>query len=375
MVLEDPLWQDGNDYPARLDRQFIEDVFDVEGVIKPAGGALKVSPRAAGANMSVDVAAGRAVVRGDDEANQGHYRVISTAVENLPVGAAPGSDSRIDLIVARVRDAAVTGGVSSDWLLEVIPGAVAAAPVAPAVPPTAIPLAEVLVAAGTVSIDAAKITDRRTAAANAAYVAKAGDSISGDLAVAGLLTARSGGTTGEALRIGNDASFWDIDETSMIAVRKADGTAAGTAAGLVADKGFRSSGMRISGGFVGAEESTTSTTYTNLTTVGAEYTFTGPPSGMVLVALMARTRNGDAGGSTLTSFELVRNSDNVITEAATDARAFQVNGSTFASGVVMDRVGVTAGVSYTARMKYRASNTVNSVGYWRDRRLLVIPSL
>jgi hypothetical protein len=172
MVLEDPLWQDGNDYPARLDRQFIEDVFDVEGVIKPAGGALKVSPRAAGANMSVDVAAGRAVVRGDDEANQGHYRVISTAVENLPIGAAPGSDSRIDLIVARVRDAAVTGGVSSDWLLEVIPGAVAAAPVAPAVPPTAIPLAEVSVAAGTASIDAAKITDRRTAAANAAYLAK-----------------------------------------------------------------------------------------------------------------------------------------------------------------------------------------------------------
>jgi hypothetical protein len=174
MVLEDPLWQDGNDYPARLDRQFIEDVFDVEGVIKPAGGALRVSPRAAGANMSVDVAAGRAVVRGDDEANQGHYRVISTAAENLPIGAAPGSDSRIDLIVARVRDAAVTGGVSSDWLLEVIPGAVAAAPVAPAVPPTAIPLAEVLVAAGTASIDAAKITDRRTVAANAAYVPKAG---------------------------------------------------------------------------------------------------------------------------------------------------------------------------------------------------------
>jgi hypothetical protein len=177
MVLEDPLWQDGNTYPARLDRQFIEDVFNIEGVIDPSTGALRVDPRAAGANMSIDVAAGRAVIKGDDEANQGSYRCISTAVENVPIGAAPGSDSRIDLIVARVRDAAVTGGVSSDWVIEAIPGAVAASPVAPAVPNTAIPLAQVLVAAGTASITAGMIADRRTAAGNAAYVAKAGSVI------------------------------------------------------------------------------------------------------------------------------------------------------------------------------------------------------
>jgi hypothetical protein len=178
MVLEDPLWQDGNDYPARLDRQFIEDVFNIEGVIDPSTGAMRVAPRAAGANMSVDIAAGRAVIKGDDEANQGSYRVISTAVENVPIGAAPGSDRRIDLVVARVRDAAVTGGVSSDWLLEVIPGTVAASPVAPAVPSTAIPLAEVTVTSTTTSITAAEITkDRRTAAQNAAYVARAGSVI------------------------------------------------------------------------------------------------------------------------------------------------------------------------------------------------------
>jgi hypothetical protein len=171
MVLEDPLWQDGTTYPARLHRQWTEDVFDVEGVIKPSTGALLVAPRAAGANMSVDVAAGRAVIKGDDEANQGSYRVISTATENLPIGARPGSDSRIDLVVARVRDAAVTGGVSSDWILEVIPGTVAAAPVPPAVPATAIPLAEITVTSATLSITATEITkDRRSAAQNTAYV-------------------------------------------------------------------------------------------------------------------------------------------------------------------------------------------------------------
>jgi hypothetical protein len=340
------------------------------GVLTGYLGELAVT--ADGGGMYVTAATGGAWVEG--------FYFDSDAATALTVAAANATDPRIDRVVVRLDRAANTVA------FVVLTGTAAASPTPPALTQTdglwELLLADVTVPAAAGVIVAGNVTDRRIftrnlseAAANAAYVAKAGDSISGDLAVAGLLTARSGGTTGEALRIGNDASFWDIDETSMIAVRKADGTAAGTAAGLVADKGFRSSGMRISGGFVGAEESTTSTTYTNLTTVGAEYTFTGPPSGMVLVAFMARTRNGDAGGSTLTSFELVRNSDNVITEAVSDARAFQVNGSTFASGFVMDRVGVTPGASYTARMKYRASNTVNSVGYWRDRRLLVIPSL
>jgi hypothetical protein len=174
-MLEKPLFMQGNTYAARRLRELVGYVFDVEGVIKPETGALKVGPRAAGANMSVDVAPGPCAILGDDAAGQGMYVQPSTAVENLPIGAAPGSDSRIDLVVARIRDADVTGGVSSDWVLEVIPGAVAVAPVEPALPPSAIRLAAVTIAAGTVSIDAAKITDRRTAATNAAYFAKAGN--------------------------------------------------------------------------------------------------------------------------------------------------------------------------------------------------------
>lgn len=169
-MLLTPLFQQANTYDAGRLRQFTAEVFDVEGVIRPAAGALLVAPRAAGANMSVDVSAGACVVAGDDEANQGSYYCLSTAVENRPIGAAPGADSRIDLVVARVRDASVTGGVSSDWEIEVIPGAVAVSPVEPALPASAIRLGAVLVAAGTVSIDAAKITDRRAAAGNAAYV-------------------------------------------------------------------------------------------------------------------------------------------------------------------------------------------------------------
>jgi hypothetical protein len=326
MVLEDPLWQDGNDYPARLDRQFIEDVFDVEGVIKPAGGALKVSPRAAGANMSVDVAAGRAVVRGDDEANQGHYRVISTAVENLPVGAAPGSDSRIDLIVARVRDAAVTGGVSSDWLLEVIPGAVAAAPVAPAVPPTAIPLAEVLVAAGTASIDAAKITDRRTAAANAAYLATSANLSD----VASAATARA--------NLGADAAYLARAEAK--------------------------------GGFVATTESTTSTTYADLATVGPSVTVDirddGSGAGRALVIVGGRMSNNTAGATSAMSV-----AGPGLTPSDTTALTNQ-NEST-SSLLIASHVFIASGLtpgSATYTAKYRVSG---GTGSFSSRRLAIIP--
>ena len=205
-MLEKPLFMQGNTYASRRLRELVGYVFDVEGVIKPETGALKVAPRADGANMSVDVAAGACAILGDDAAGQGMYVQPSTAVENLPIGAAPGSNSRIDLVVARVRDASVTGGVSSDWVLEVIPGDVAGVPVAKPVPASAIPLAQVLVAAGTLSITGAAgvITDRRTAAANAAYAPRAYSGARGKKTVTQSIP------TGTLAVLSFDAEDWDV---------------------------------------------------------------------------------------------------------------------------------------------------------------------
>jgi hypothetical protein len=319
MVLEDPLWQDDNTTPARLDRQFIEDVFDVEGVIKPSTGALLVAPRAAGANMSVDVAAGRAVIKGDDEANQGSYRVISTATENLPIGARPGSDSRIDLVVARVRDAAVTGGVSSDWILEVIPGTVAAAPVVPAVPATAIPLAEITVTSATLSITATEITkDRRSAAQNAAYVAKAGSTM------AGLLTL---------------------------------------------DAGLASTLMRAITVSVPTGESTTSTTYVGLATVGPDVVFTVPPSGQVLAVYTAQMENASP-GSCFAAPELFREGVGSV-DPASDSPAAVGVGAGFRTQVGF-RIWteLVVGAAYRARLAYRSSG---GTATFMHRRLVVLP--
>ncbi len=127
-------------------------------------GSLAVSQRAAGANMSVDVAAGAAWVLGDDlAASQPCYRVYNNATVNLAIAAADGTNPRIDRVVAEVRDAAFSG-VSTDWRLRVITGTPAGSPSAPAEPNNCLTLATVSVPAGDTTISTAQITDARVRA-------------------------------------------------------------------------------------------------------------------------------------------------------------------------------------------------------------------
>jgi hypothetical protein len=157
-----PIWNQNLTYPAQIDRQLIAAAFPHPGVLD--GAFLKVSQRAAGANMSVDVAAGRAVVAGGDTANQGSYLAHVLNPVNVPIAAAPGAGLvRVDLVHCKVNDAAVTGTLNTVTVETPIAGsAVASNPAPPATPNTSIPLAWVTVAAGTASITNAMIADKRT---------------------------------------------------------------------------------------------------------------------------------------------------------------------------------------------------------------------
>lgn len=163
MTFEPALYVQTLEYSARQDRQWIDLIF-TEGVADVSAGELAVSQRAAAANLSVDVAPGTAIIAGDSVARQGKYLVRCTEGENVVIPAPPVSDSRIDLVVLQVHDSTADGGSASldGAALEVVQGAAAPAPVAPAAPDTAIVLAEVVVAAGAVAITNANITDRRT---------------------------------------------------------------------------------------------------------------------------------------------------------------------------------------------------------------------
>lgn len=157
---EAPLWMQANEHSARQDRQIIAALF-TEGVVD-GNTHLLVSERAAGANTSVDVAAGQVVVAGDDQAAQGSYLCRLEAGINLALGPAHATLVRHDLIVARVTDAFVTGDPDVDpsvWSIDVVEGVAGGG--VPAVPASAVALASVERPAGVDAVVAARISDLR----------------------------------------------------------------------------------------------------------------------------------------------------------------------------------------------------------------------
>lgn len=157
MALETPKWLQGGTYSARLDRNILATLW-FEGVLSVAD--FKVTQRGAGANMSVDIAAGQAYIDGDDETDQGTYLCRSTAVENVAVTNNVSGSARIDRVVVQVNDPTAGGAAGDDFTVEVLAGTPGAgAP--PALPDSAISLATISVANGATSIVDANITDTR----------------------------------------------------------------------------------------------------------------------------------------------------------------------------------------------------------------------
>lgn len=146
------------EYSALQDRaSLLAALFSREGVLDVDAGQLLVTQRAAGANFSVDIAAGRAAITGDDISDQGTYLCTSTAVENRATPQPPASGSRTHRVVARVRDKLHNGAWTVyDWVLEILTDTGTGLP---AVPPSAIHLATVTMPAGMVSVTDADIVN------------------------------------------------------------------------------------------------------------------------------------------------------------------------------------------------------------------------
>lgn len=138
-------------------------LFPVSGVIDPINSAgLQVVQHAAGANMSVDVNAGVAIVPGTDVSLQGTYYCANDAGGvNLTVPAAPGSGTRVHRVVAQVQDHLNNAGYAANtyaWALQLLADTGSGTPATPA---SAISLATVSVSAGQSSVTSANITDLR----------------------------------------------------------------------------------------------------------------------------------------------------------------------------------------------------------------------
>lgn len=104
--------------------------------------SLKVSQRGAGANMTVDVAAGDAIVAGTKQAFQGNYAIRSDAVESVAGFTAPSAGlQRYDLVVVKVNDPDATEAAGDNITFERVAGTASGSPAVPTFPTTALVLA------------------------------------------------------------------------------------------------------------------------------------------------------------------------------------------------------------------------------------------
>lgn len=143
-----------------------------EGVY--GAGDFLVRQRAAGANMSVEVDPGDALVAIDSGTRNGAAHVMSDAVENPAVGASHATLPRIDCVVLQYNDTGIPAGVGGNTpTVRVVPGTATAGATldnrngapggagGPAFPADALLLRDVLVPAASTSVTTANIRDRR----------------------------------------------------------------------------------------------------------------------------------------------------------------------------------------------------------------------
>jgi hypothetical protein len=147
---ETPKWLQAGSYAARLDRHVIEELFRVKSRVMRG---LQVIPRVAGANFSVDITAGSAVVMGTSQVDQGAYLIRSTAVENLLVAGTPAS-ARTDSVYVQINDPNAGGPAGDSFTFVYVNSG-------GAVPADSILLATIARAPGESAILAGAITDMR----------------------------------------------------------------------------------------------------------------------------------------------------------------------------------------------------------------------
>lgn len=163
------MWNEnaGSVYNAREYRRLLERLMGYDVVSTPGTGAGGIfrSPdlavtQAGSPNMTVLVASGAAYVDGSQSSTQGGYFVYNDASTTVTVPAANVTNPRIDIVGVQVTDSEYSG-VTNDAALVLVTGTPAASPVEPTLPANFLTLARVDVAANATSITNANITDRR----------------------------------------------------------------------------------------------------------------------------------------------------------------------------------------------------------------------
>ena len=174
MALKTPEYLQTKLYDASRDRLVTAHGGAVQAGVWDASD-FKVIQRAAGANMSVDVGSGFALVQAPD--GIGLYHEQNDAAMNVSIAAAHATLPRIDRVVLRVNDSTDGGDADDTPLVTVLTGTATSGATldnltgAPAVPAGDLLLGDVLVGAAVTSITTSNIRDRRRWARGFNYIA------------------------------------------------------------------------------------------------------------------------------------------------------------------------------------------------------------
>lgn len=128
-----------------------------QGIVHP--GDLAVAAHGT-PNMSVDVAAGNAWVKGTESANQSYYPVYNDATVNLAVAASDPTNPRWDRVVVKVQDQFYSGSTNTPSVA-VVTGTPGVSPSLPAAPANSFDLAKIVVNANATTITSGNLTDLR----------------------------------------------------------------------------------------------------------------------------------------------------------------------------------------------------------------------
>lgn len=319
-----------------------------EGVIGSAlGTVLKVTEKAGGANLSVDIAAGAAWIKGDTNVDaQPIYRVRNDAVVNKGISPDPSNPRKV-IIVAQITDETFAG-TGRKWELLAIHGTPAGSPTEPALPASALKLAVIDVAAAATSIVNANITDSRVLAAIGG----------GNIASAG-----SGPTwTKASTPPGSpaDGDIWVLEFVTGMEWHFRYN------AGSASSFKWEFIGGTVGESTVATDESTNSTAYVDLTTAGPS--FTVPRAGDYAVEI-------EADIWAASSFGLAFVAAKRGTAASADADAAKAGWTATASpgATVHRRMPIFTGLAAgdVLKAQYRVTSAVTT--HFLNRAIRVVP--
>lgn len=226
-------------------------------------------------NMSVNVAAGRAIIRsgGTSSLLSASYSFLNDATVNVAIAAADPTNPRIDYVIAEVRDTNY-GQAANDARITTITGTPAAVPVAPALTsnPNCVVLAQVAVAAAATTIITANITDKRTRAASL-----------GGTQVCTLLTRPTGASLYAGLRIYETDTFRELtyDGTGWVIMSEPAQTYTPTWVNLTVGNGSQTAWYHRADGWV---DFSVFLTFGTTTSIAGNVTVTAPIASNVVTS-------------------------------------------------------------------------------------------